>query len=206
MPGPVLPDRLRVDSTALCRRRAAISRQQRPASRRISWASKRADQRRSPGLGGGGLAAAIAAGAGVLLLDHPFDSLDAAARDRVCEWLVAARPQRCHCHRLGQQPWRVVRSRRRRAPRRLHRRISASARLDRHSPSPAASGPDARRRFAEKRRRPAPRSSAPIVAATLLSTLSCRVGRANPTVSGISLYDQFRRWILALVPSWTPLA
>ena len=37
------------------------------------------------------LAAAIAAGAGVLLLDHPFDNLDAAARDRVCEWLVAAR-------------------------------------------------------------------------------------------------------------------
>jgi ABC-type sulfate/molybdate transport systems ATPase subunit len=25
------------------------------------------------------------------LLDHAFDSLDAAARDRVCEWLVAAR-------------------------------------------------------------------------------------------------------------------
>ena len=37
------------------------------------------------------LAAAIAAGAGVLLLDQPFDSLDTAARDRVCEWLVAAR-------------------------------------------------------------------------------------------------------------------
>jgi ABC-type multidrug transport system ATPase subunit len=37
------------------------------------------------------LAAAIASGAAVLLLDQPFDSLDAAARDRVCEWLVAAR-------------------------------------------------------------------------------------------------------------------
>ncbi|HMJ83741.1 MAG TPA: ATP-binding cassette domain-containing protein [Vicinamibacterales bacterium] len=37
------------------------------------------------------LAAAIAAGAGLLLLDQPFDSLDTAARDRVCEWLVAAR-------------------------------------------------------------------------------------------------------------------
>jgi ABC-type multidrug transport system ATPase subunit len=37
------------------------------------------------------LAAAIAAGAGLLLLDQPFDSLDAATRDRVCEWLVAAR-------------------------------------------------------------------------------------------------------------------
>ena len=37
------------------------------------------------------LAAALAAGAGVLLLDQAFDGLDAAARDRVCEWLVAAR-------------------------------------------------------------------------------------------------------------------
>jgi ABC-type multidrug transport system ATPase subunit len=37
------------------------------------------------------LAAAITSGAAVLLLDQPFDSLDAAARDRVCEWLVAAR-------------------------------------------------------------------------------------------------------------------
>jgi ABC-2 type transport system ATP-binding protein len=37
------------------------------------------------------LAAAIAAGASVLLLDQPFDNLDAAGRDRVGEWLVAAR-------------------------------------------------------------------------------------------------------------------
>lgn len=37
------------------------------------------------------LAAAIAAGAGLLLLDQSFHSLDDTARDRVCEWLVAAR-------------------------------------------------------------------------------------------------------------------
>ena len=37
-----------------------------------------------------GLAAAIAAGAGVMLLDQPFEGLDVPARDRICEWLVAA--------------------------------------------------------------------------------------------------------------------
>jgi len=37
------------------------------------------------------LAAAVAAGADVLLLDDVFRALDAPARDRVCEWLVAAR-------------------------------------------------------------------------------------------------------------------
>jgi ABC-type multidrug transport system ATPase subunit len=37
------------------------------------------------------LAAAIASGAAVLLLHQAFDGLDAPARDRVCEWLVAAR-------------------------------------------------------------------------------------------------------------------
>src|SRR6185369_12522895 len=37
------------------------------------------------------LAAAIASGAAVLLLDRPFDFLDTVSRDRVCEWLVAAR-------------------------------------------------------------------------------------------------------------------
>lgn len=37
------------------------------------------------------LAAAIAAGASVLLLDQPFEGLDAPAVDRVCEWLAAAR-------------------------------------------------------------------------------------------------------------------
>jgi ABC-type multidrug transport system ATPase subunit len=37
------------------------------------------------------LAAAIASGAAILLLDQAFDGLDTAARDRVCEWLVAAR-------------------------------------------------------------------------------------------------------------------
>jgi len=37
------------------------------------------------------LAAAIASGAAVLLLDRPFDGLDTVSRDRVCEWLVAAR-------------------------------------------------------------------------------------------------------------------
>jgi ABC-type multidrug transport system ATPase subunit len=37
------------------------------------------------------LAAAIASGAAVLLLDQSFDGLDATSRNRVCEWLVAAR-------------------------------------------------------------------------------------------------------------------
>lgn len=41
--------------------------------------------------GGLALAAAIAAGAGVLLLEQPFTGIDAPARDRVYEWLVAAR-------------------------------------------------------------------------------------------------------------------
>ena len=37
------------------------------------------------------LATAIASSAAVLLLDQAFDGLDVPARDRVCEWLVAAR-------------------------------------------------------------------------------------------------------------------
>jgi ABC-type multidrug transport system ATPase subunit len=37
------------------------------------------------------LAAAIASGAAVLLLDQAFDGLDAPVRNRVCEWLVDAR-------------------------------------------------------------------------------------------------------------------
>ena len=93
-PARILPNRLRVDEYL---RFVAGARHQPSAAadvaadlvglNRSAPIEALADQAR----GRLTLAAAIASGAAVLLLDQPFGGLDAAARDRVCEWLVAAR-------------------------------------------------------------------------------------------------------------------
>ena len=93
-PMRILPNRLRVDEYL----RFAASARHQPSTAADIAADLVGLNRNAPieaiadeARGRLTLAAAIAAGAGVLLLDHPFDNLDAAARDRVCEWLVAAR-------------------------------------------------------------------------------------------------------------------
>jgi len=93
-PMRILPNRLRVDEYL----RFAASARHQPSTAADIAADLVGLNRNAPieaiadeARGRLTLAAAIASGAAVLVLDQAFDCLDAPARDRVCEWLVAAR-------------------------------------------------------------------------------------------------------------------